>query len=333
MKDIDGNGYYDVNDFLNMKNEEILEMNNDHFHGSSMNKGKKFDIILMNPPYLGSSRNDYNFPLKFLNKVNEISNRVISVQPVQFLYKTYERKSPEQTEKTIINTIENYKTDILTINQFDFEGAYSTTKTAIIDIKLDKDDKENITVNGVKYPSVSKITKFSSDKLLSEFHDIIKPLYKEDSIIKHWVAIDKRNEKSGKDLRRVNDSKKDKPFVNVAVIRGHIGTNDMYSILPSKRKPEYGERPYSYINFNNEDEANNFCNYIKTDFASTCVYLYKNDINLSTSLNYIPWFDFSDEHFNKSPREIDDWLFKKYNISDEIRKHIEEILPDYYNIR
>ena len=130
----------------------------------------------MNPPYLGSSRNDYNFPLKFLNKVSEISNRVISVQPVQFLYKTYERKSPEQTEKTIINTIENCKTDILIINQFDFEGAYSTAKTAIIDIKLDKNDKENIIVNGVKYSSVSKITKFSSDKLLSEFHDIIKPL-------------------------------------------------------------------------------------------------------------------------------------------------------------
>ena len=31
--------------------------------------------------------------------------------------------------------------------------------------------------------------------------------------------------------------------------------------------------------------------------------------------------------------EIDDYLFKKYNISDEIRKHIEEILPDYYGIR
>ena len=41
MKDIDGNGYYDINDFLNMKNDEILETN----------KGKKFDIILMNPPY------------------------------------------------------------------------------------------------------------------------------------------------------------------------------------------------------------------------------------------------------------------------------------------
>ena len=50
-------------------------------------------------------------------------------------------------------------------------------------------------------------------------------------------------------------------------------------------------------------------------------------------LDSVPWFDFSQDIFSKSPREIDDYLFKKYNISDEIRKHIEEILPDYYNIR
>ena len=48
---------------------------------------------------------------------------------------------------------------------------------------------------------------------------------------------------------------------------------------------------------------------------------------------HIPWQDFSDEIFSKSPREIDDYLFEKYKISDDIRKHIEEILPDYYNIR
>ena len=50
-------------------------------------------------------------------------------------------------------------------------------------------------------------------------------------------------------------------------------------------------------------------------------------------LRILPWQDFSQDIFSKSPREIDDYLFKKYNISDEIRKHIEEILPDYYNIR
>ena len=47
----------------------------------------------------------------------------------------------------------------------------------------------------------------------------------------------------------------------------------------------------------------------------------------------IPWFDFSNAIFSKSPKEIDDYLFKKYNISEDIRKHIEEILPDYYKIR
>ena len=54
---------------------------------------------------------------------------------------------------------------------------------------------------------------------------------------------------------------------------------------------------------------------------------------MNGALSLIPWFDFSDFHFSKSPREIDNWLFKKYNISNEIRKHIEEILPDYYGIR
>ena len=38
------------NNFLNMKNEEILKENN----------CKRFSVILMNPPYLGANRNDYN---------------------------------------------------------------------------------------------------------------------------------------------------------------------------------------------------------------------------------------------------------------------------------
>jgi hypothetical protein len=62
--------------------------------------------------------------------------------------------------------------------------------------------------------------------------------------------------------------------------------------------------------------------------------LTKTNANLHRGeLKYIPWFDFSDDVFSKTPREIDDYLFKKYDISNEIRKHIEEILPDYYNIR
>ena len=62
--------------------------------------------------------------------------------------------------------------------------------------------------------------------------------------------------------------------------------------------------------------------------------LSKTNQHLDTGeLKTVPWFDFSDKHFSKTPKEIDDYLFKKYNISDDIRKHIEEILPDYYGIR
>lgn len=57
----------------------------------------------MNPPYLGKNRNDYNIHLKFLNKIVTISNNIISVQPIMFLFKTYDKKSPEQAERDIMN--------------------------------------------------------------------------------------------------------------------------------------------------------------------------------------------------------------------------------------
>ena len=53
-----------------MKNEAILKENN----------GKRFDIILSNPPYSGSLH------LKFLEKCIEISYKVISIQPTEYMY-------------------------------------------------------------------------------------------------------------------------------------------------------------------------------------------------------------------------------------------------------
>ena len=43
------------------------------------NKGKKFDIVLMNPPY------DRGLGDKFLIKTIEIANNIISIQPANFL--------------------------------------------------------------------------------------------------------------------------------------------------------------------------------------------------------------------------------------------------------
>ena len=52
-----------------MKNEEILEMN----------KGKKIDIILSNPPYNNGLGNT------FLEKYLHIGNKIITIQPLSWL--------------------------------------------------------------------------------------------------------------------------------------------------------------------------------------------------------------------------------------------------------
>ena len=87
----------------------------------------------------------------------------------------------------------------------------------------------------------------------------------------------------------------------------------------------------------------NIINYIQTDFCRGCLYLIQTSPELGRGeCKCIPYFDFSDPVFSKSPSEIDDYLFAKYIpevdektgiTRDEIRKHIEELLPDYYSIR
>jgi hypothetical protein len=283
----------------------------------------------MNPPYLGESRNDYNFPLKFLNKIIECSEKIISIQPIMFLFRTYDVKKPDKTERQILSSINEYGCDIEEITNDTFDAAFGN-KIGII--KLDTTAKHDIIVDKKKYNKTDEITKFSHDSLIVKFNEIIKPLYKEDNVAKHMTyAADKRNLKMQQ--KKEEDSKSDMWFVNIAIVRGNKGTNDMYTMIPVYRKPEYGKRSNSYINFETEKYAQNFINYVKTDFCSLSIFLFKHDLNLGPVLRYVPWFDFSDDVFSKTPKEIDDYLFKKYDISNEIRKHIEEILPDYYNIR
>ena len=142
-------------------------------------------------------------------------------------------------------------------------------------------------------------------------------------------------------------------------LRGHKGTNDFFTIISNDdkkvnmrkgiykdinniiidvddKKGNYYKKSILeyYITFNNEKELNNFIEYIKTYFVRCCLYLVKHNMHLdSGELKAIPMFDFSNNIFSKTPSEIDDYLFAKYNISDEIRKHIEDLLPDYYSIR
>jgi hypothetical protein len=87
LEDIDGNGKYDINDFLKIENNELLDMNN----------GKKFDVVLMNPPY-GSVGGD-TLHLKFVDKCLDIADYQVTVMPFTLVTKVDHKPSKKYKEK------------------------------------------------------------------------------------------------------------------------------------------------------------------------------------------------------------------------------------------
>ena len=304
-----------------MKNEEILKENN----------GKRFDIILSNPPF--------NLGVKFFQKYFEIGDKIITIQPTKWLL-------TNKQNKNLTNKIDNQYCEIETLNGNEYfdSGLFADVSINYVDSKK----PHKLIFNNKEYNKCEEITQFSTDSLLEEFNNKIGNI--ENSIwdhIKGTMHYYKGYEESPNENWWI---------VRLSEIRGHVAakgnkeSSDFYTIISNnnefmknnigqykdiKKIPtRKGKYEFCYFAFETKQELNNFIRYIKTDFVRGCLKLSKNHSNqFRGCFKTIPWFDFSDDHFSKSPREIDDWLFKKYNISDEIRKHIEEIFPDYYGIR
>ena len=196
---------------------------------------------------------------------------------------------------------------------------------------------------------MEEIRSYSNDELLVNFYNIVSPLYKNTNLEQHlktmstsrYTKYNTKNQNINNYILRFDRSAGNKEkgddfytLLHKGNISKCIGT---YKDL-SKQTYIYGNKLYNFVEFYfdliTKHNCENFRNYLMCDFARTCLYLIKNTTDLMRGeLKYIPWFDFSDPVFSKSPSEIDDYLFAKYNISNEIRKHIEEILPDYYSIK
>ena len=291
---------------------------------------KKFDICLMNPPY------DSGLGNRFLDKVIDIANKVITVQPATWLFTLKQDKS--LTEKT-----DKIYCEIETFNGMEY---FDAGISGLMGIQyFDNKRKHEIIINGDKYEQCKDIKIYAHDKNLLKIASYLKQF--SDFVWQHR-----------------KDSEKDKINENawcikIPQIRGHINKSagkyepDFFTVISKdtiflQNKKQHGQwkniigqanrnnnTKCICLTFKTEDELNNFEKYLKSDFVRMFLLISKTNMNQWSNrcLDSVPWFDFSQDIFSKSPREIDDYLFKKYNISNEIRKHIEEILPDYYNIR
>ena len=307
LEDYNGNGIYDIKDFVEAPNEKILKYN----------KGMKFDCIVSNAPY------DNGLHQKFESKYFELcKGEIVWVSPLSFLL-------GKKQNKRITLELDKYKSDM-----------------------ADEHNEHNehyVKFDGKQYSKCEEIRSYSNDELLVNFYNIVSPLYKNTNLEQHlktmstsrYTKYNTKNQNINNYILRFDRCAGNKErgddfytFLHKGNISKCIGT---YKDL-SKQTYIYGNKLYNFVEFYfdliTKHNCENFRNYLMCDFARTCLYLIKNTTDLMRGeLKYIPWFDFSDPVFSKSPTEIDDYLFKKYHISDKIRKHIEELLPDYYNIR
>ena len=303
----------------------------------------KFSCVLMNPPYSKCKT--------FFAKVLNLSIKTITIQPVNWLL-------GKTKTKNICNQIKDCYVNIELLSSYEgFDAAFwSRLSINFIDMSKEKEiilfDQK--TKQRFNFNSIYDISEISLDEDLKKFYDIVKPLFSNDNFNKH-----KKLNYSYSDSNSDNDRliKLEKPIIKSSMIRGHVDQktgqkcDDFYTLISNNEK-EIRENVLEntrnlnvktksgknkivlYFLCEDEYEQRNLLNYMMTDFCRACLLLIKTNSSLNNGeLKYIPWFDFSDEHFSQTPREIDDWLFEKYNISDEIRQHIEEILPDYYGIR
>ena len=311
-------------------NEKILKYNN----------MKKWDVILANPPY--------NLANKMLAKYFEIGSEICTVQPCAWLL-------GKQQKKDIVKHVDTWDySDIESINGNEF---FDANIGGVMAIQLFKENdpinhnRRYILFDGKKYDKCEEISSISNDELLTKFKSIIENLCN-NNLEQHLYAVPN----AIKWKKYINNPNPNWWCIKISAIRGHVshnGFNDDFFTIISNNKKEIQTYIFGqykdlvkqkkndkntfnyYFYFNNKNECVGLLHYLMTDFCRTCYYLVKINTNVFNGgeFKHIPYFNFNNEIFSKTPSEIDDYLFAKYNISDEIRKHIEKLLPDYYSIR
>ena len=317
-----------------MTNKDILEKNG----------GKKIDICLMNPPY------DNGLHLKFLKKISEISNKIVSIQPCNWLF----LQSTRRVTKEVRELVDKYYTEIEvydgpnTMKLFDGDVA-SKTNISINYIDITRKDN-TILIDGLrdcniksKYNSIDDVKLFGQDKIWNSLYKKLvdnneEKLESHANVYKHLPGIIAYFQKVGHVVDKDNVKEfEGKWVVNHGTIIGDIrkgvyedaffcliGRGSKY-IKPYKFEEIKDELKCFYI-FDTKEEAQNFIDYIKTDLFRSIIYMTKLGQASIVADQYCPWQDFKQKW-------TDERLFKKYNITKEEQDRIRKVLPDYYGIR
>ena len=255
--------------------------------------GMKFDLMVGNPPY------EKNLHLKILDNLLPYAKEIVWISPVRWLQDPLAKYKKGTDLLKYKDTILSKLRDVEVVSAKDaivmFDDARFTMDLAIYHI-----EESNIYQFDPKslYKNVWLIEKVVDKVVNSEI----------DSLAGHYQDRDELD--------------MDIPFVRLSDIHGHKHGNDWYVFMSPDPEVAFNKnaKPVGGLNFDTQEEAENFFQYMQTDFIKFLGITIKRDVHVP--LAYIPYMS------DYTHSWTDEDLFKLFDITEEEQKIIHDTVKE-----
>jgi hypothetical protein len=303
LEDYDNDKKINVKDFLNMKNEEVLKKNG----------GKKWSILIMNPPYAGSTH------LKFLEKTIEIAEKVVSIQPTRWLEDSLSAYKKSSALNKYENSIAKHIKELQTIKTNESKTLFNSGSQVNAEFPMNLGiyvcDKDG----GYDYKFNNKIFDKIIKQLKTRWSDVIKHKTPDNGVVITGMV----GGKGGLTERTLGmfDWNEDEHFIYEDGKRLDNGLTFYENRLKTAWGNVKPKKETTFIEFNSVKESHNFIKFTKLYLFRYLIRLETIDINLHP--DFLPFMnDYTHEWTNEM-------LYKEFDITEDEQKEIENLV-DYY---
>lgn len=304
LDDFNGNGKYDIRDFLNLSNEEIM----------SKNGNKKFDVCLMNPPY------DGNLHLKFLDKAIQVSDLTVNISPVRWLQDPVGQYKDKSDYNKFEYSISKHIKDLEIISASYAENIFYAAFTSDLGIYVCDNN------GGFDYLKISSNDIISKifNKMPSTINDHLEFSIPKNAIVVSLIT----GGNNGRNNNLLDLYDHFSSYTKFIYDENGKRLDNGLTFYENRLKTAWGNvkvRPEQWnIKFNDIDECINFYNYTKLYLFRYLFNIITLDVNVQCK--YLPFMnDYKHTWTN-------DELFDYFNISKEERSYIISYIDNIIEI-